>query len=264
VLQRIGICYILGALITMRASVKQQVVAAVVLLYGYWFAMTLIPVPGHGIGALMLADKGGSLAAWLDRTIIGPHHMWIGGDGIWDPEGILSSVPATATVILGVLAGQWLGARRPLLERITALFAAGAIGMMVGLVWNWSFPIGKNLWTSSYVVFTAGMACVALATCMWLIDVERVTGWTKPLVIYGVNPIVAFVASGFFSRFIYTLIKVPRSGKLVPLETAIFEGAFAPLFTDPRDASLLFAIAYVVLFFGLLTYLYRRNIILKV
>ena len=264
VLQRIGVCYLLGALLTMRTTIRQQVWIAVVLLVGYWLVMTLVPVPGHGIGALVLSDPGASLAAWLDRTVIGPHHMWIGGGGIWDPEGILSTVPATATVILGTIAGRWIAAPTPLLERVSTLFAAGALGMMAGLVWNWSFPIGKNLWTSSYVVFTAGMACVCIATCVWLIDVKGWRAWTRPIVPFGLNPIVAFAASGFFSRFIYTLVRVPRGGALVSVQSAVYESVFVPLFSDARDSSLFFAVVYVALFYAILQLMHRRGIIVKI
>src|SRR6185437_15244975 len=258
VLQRIGVCYLLGALLTMRTTVRQQVWIAVVLLVGYWLASTLLPVPGHGMGALLLSVPGSSLASWVDRTVIGPNHMWIGGGGIWDPEGILSTIPATATVVLGTIAGRWIAAPTPLLERLSTLFAAGALGMMAGLVWNWSFPIGKNLWTSSYVVFTAGMACVCIATCVWLIDVKGWRAWTRPIVPFGLNPIVAFAASGFFSRFIYTLVRVPRGGALVSVQSAVYESVFVPLFSDARDSSLFFAVVYVALFYAILQLMHRR------
>jgi predicted acyltransferase len=261
VLQRIALGYTFGALLTLRTDVKQQIAILAALLYGYWFAMTLLPVPGHGMGALMLGVPDGSLAAWLDRTILGTNHMWVGSK-TWDPEGLLSTIPAVGTVILGALTGRWLQSERPLSDRLTALFGAGALAMMTGLMWHWSFPIAKNIWTSSYVLFTGGMAAVSLATCMWIIDVHDVKWWTKPFVIYGVNPLVAFVLSGFIGRFVYTLIKVPTAAGLVPLETWIFDTFYAP-WLDPRDASLLFAISWVALFLGVLTILYRRNIIVK-
>jgi len=263
VLQRIGVCYIAGALLTMRTSLKQQVAIVAALLFGYWFAMTLLPVPGHGLGALMLAQPDGSLAAWLDRTVIGSNHLW-SQSRTWDPEGILSSVPATATVVLGVIAGRWVASDRPLLDRIAALAAAGAIGMMVGLMWHWSFPIAKNIWTSSYVVFTAGMGALTLATCMWLIDVQRITWWTKAPLVFGLNPIVAFVGSGFLARLLYTLIKVPGpNGTLIPAQQAIFDTLYGS-WLEPRDASLLFAICFVLLFLAPLSWMYRRGLVLKV
>jgi predicted acyltransferase len=262
VLQRIGIAYICGALLTMRTSTKQQVIIIAALLYGYWFAMTLIPVPGHDIGALMLGQKDGTLGAWLDRTVFGTNHLW-GGSKTWDPEGILSTIPAIGTCMLGVLAGRWIGTKHELVERIAGLFAAGSIGMMVGLMWNWSFPINKNLWTSSFVIFTAGLACVTLATCMWLIDIHHYQWWTRPFVIFGLNPLAAFIGEGLFSRLIYTLVRVPYQGKLVPAEAAIYQSVFAS-WLEPRNASLLFAICYVLLFLWLMSVLYRRNIVIKV
>lgn len=163
VLQRIGVAYLCGGLLAFRTTLKQQVVILAVLLYGYWFAMTLIPVPGRGIGALLLDDPSASLAAYVDRAVFGAH-LWK-SSRTWDPEGLLSTIPAVGTVILGVMAGRWLASPRPLLERLVALLAVGSLCMMAGLMWGWSFPINKSPWTSSYVLFTAGMGAVALATC---------------------------------------------------------------------------------------------------
>ena len=262
VLQRIGVAYICAALLTMRASRMQTVAIIASLLIGYWIAMTLLPVPGYGLGIFTLDRPEATLGAWLDRAVIGSNHMWRGSRS-WDPEGILSTVPAIGTAMLGVLAGRWIASRRPLIERVAALFAVGAIGMLVGLIWNWTFPINKNLWTSSFVIFTAGLACVTLATCMWLIDVQGVRGWTKPLVIFGINPLAAFVGEGLFSRLIYTLVRVPYNGETIPVQSAIYHSAFAS-WLAPRNASLLFAICYVLLFFWFLWELYRRDIVIKV
>jgi predicted acyltransferase len=264
VLPRIAIVYVCGALLTLKTTVKQQIVIVAALLFGYWFAMTLIPVPGEDVvGALLLHTKDRNLAAYLDRAILGTNHTWI-GSVTFDPEGPMSTIPAIATAMLGVLAGRWIAQRdKQLLERITGLFALGSVGMMLGLMWNWSFPINKNLWTSSYVIFTAGMACVALATVMWLVDYCNVRWWTKPFVVFGVNPIVAFVGSGVLARLIYTLWHVNYQGKSVAVQDAIYQIVFLP-WLPPRVASLAFAISFVLLWYGILTVLYRRNIILKV
>jgi predicted acyltransferase len=226
--------------------------------------MTLIPVPGENeIGALLLHTKDRNLAAWLDRAILGTNHIWT-GSVTYDPEGVLSTIPAIATAMLGVIAGRWIALReKPLLERITGLLVVGSIGMVVGLMWNWSFPINKNLWTSSYVIFTAGMACVVLATIMWVVDFWNVKGWTKPFVVFGVNPIVAFVGSGIFARLIYTLWRVDYQGQSVSIQSAIYQITFAS-WLPPRVASLAFALSFVLLWYGILLVLYKRNIILKV
>lgn len=268
VLQRIALVYLAAALLTLRTSFRQQVAILAALLLGYWAAMTLIPVPGIGVpGYAVLDQPERVLSAWLDRLLMdwsawgGGNHLWI-NSLTWDPEGILSTVPAIGTSILGVMCGRWLATPRPLAERLNAVFAVGALLMVVGLIWNWSFPINKSLWTSSYVLFTAGMAAVTLGTCMWLIDAQRVTWWTRPLVIYGTNPIVAFVGSGLMARLIYSVFKVELDGRTVSLQAAIHQTLFLS-WLEPRNASLAFACLYVVVWYLILLVLYRRRIFLK-
>ena len=264
VLPRIGIVYICAGLLTLKTTLKQQVIIIATVLLGYWFAMTLIPVPGeNAIGAVLLHTKDRNLAAYLDRLILGTNHTWI-GSVTFDPEGPMSTIPAIATAMLGVIAGRWLALKeKPLLERISGLFAVGSIAMVLGLMWNWSFPINKNLWTSSYVIFTAGMACVALATTMWIVDYRNVKWWTKPFVVFGVNPIVAYVGSGVMARLIYTLWHVNYAGKPTAFQDAVYQSVFLP-WLPPRVASLAFAITFVLFWYGILLILYRRKIILKV
>jgi predicted acyltransferase len=262
VLQRIGVAYIAAALLTLRTSAKTQLAIVTALLLGYWAVMTLVPVPGTGaVGAVALATPDASLAAWLDRTLLG-NHLWRVSK-TWDPEGILSTLPAVGTAMLGVFAGRWIASPRPLIERIVSLFAIGSIAMAAGLVWNWWFPINKNLWTSSYVLFTAGMACVTIATCIWLIDVQRVTGWTKPFVIFGMNPILAFVGSGMMARLMASIIKVERDGQTISLQKAIYDSAFAS-WLAPMNASLLYAVCFVLLWLAMLGALHNKKVFLKV
>ena len=264
VLPRIAIVYVCAALLTLKTNLRQQIIIIASLLFGYWFAMTLIPVPGeNAIGALLLNTHDRNLAAYLDRLILGTNHTWT-GSVTFDPEGPMSTIPAIGTAMLGVLAGTWIGRKdKSVPDRISGLFAAGSIGMVVGLMWNWSFPINKNLWTSSYVLFTAGMACVTLATIMWLVDYLNVKWWTKPFVVYGVNPIVAFVGSGVLARLIYTLWHVNYQGKSVALQDAIYQIVFLP-WLPPRVASLAFALTFVLLWYGILLVLYRKKIFLRV
>lgn len=261
VLQRIGVAYLCGALLTRRTTLKQQLVLVAVLLYGYWFAMTLIPVPGRGIGALLLDDPSASLAAWIDRAVFGSH-LWR-SSRTWDPEGLLSTVPAIGTVILGVIAGRWLTSARPLSDRLVAMFAVGSLCMVAGTMWGWSFPINKSIWTGSYVLFTAGMGAVALATCIWLIDVLGLTWWTRPFRWYGMNPTIAFVGSGMMARLIYSVILVPYQGEQAPIERVIYETVYAS-WLEPRNASLLFAVTFVLLWALILGVLHRKRIFFKV
>ena len=263
VLQRIGLVYIFAALLTLRTSLRQQVAIVAVLLLGYWAVMTLIPLPGKEAGLAMLAVPAETMQAYVDQLILGTNHIW-SGSRTYDPEGILSTFPAIGTAMLGVMAGRWIRQQRPLVERIAALASAGCLAMVIGLMWNWVFPINKNIWTSSYVVFTAGMACATLATIMWIIEEHNVRWWTKPFVIYGVNPIVAFVGSGVLARILYTLWKVPYEGVPTPMEAVIYRSVFEPVFPDPRMASFAMAFATVMFWFGILAILYRRRIFLKV
>ena len=266
VLQRIGLAYIIAALLTQKTTVKQQVVILATMLYGYWFLMTVLPVPGTGgmIGADLLHQPGATLDAWLDRVLLTPNHLWIGGDGLRDPEGLLSTIPAAATAMFGNLAGRWIGQReRPLAERLNGLFAAGAIGMMFALMWHWSFPINKSLWTSSYALFTASMACVALATILWVVDVQKWSGWTKPFVVYGLNPMLAFLGSGLTARMIYSILKVNVGGQPVSVVEAVYR-TFLSFGLAPRNASLLFALCFVTFFYLVLRACLKRNIVFRV
>jgi predicted acyltransferase len=263
VLPRIGIAYICAALLTLRTSRRTQLVAVVAILLGYWMVMTLIPVPGTGtLGAFLLDQPDKTLAAWSDRLILGTNHIWA-STKTWDPEGPLSTLPAVATCMLGVFAGRWIGDKqRPLVERLVGLYGAGCVAMVGGSLWGWVFPINKNLWTSSYVVFTAGFACVTLATCIWLIDVHHIHGWTQPFVIYGVNPLVAFAGSGLMARIIDSLWKVEVDGKPTSVHQLTFQWMFAPYFSA-QFASLLWAICFVTFWLLVLWVFYRRNIIVK-
>jgi predicted acyltransferase len=263
VLQRIGLAYLGGAWLTWRTSLRQQVALVVILLLGYWALQTLVPVPGLGHpGSLDQPDA--VLSAWLDRTLLTEAHLWSGSKR-WDPEGLLSTVPAIGTVILGTLAGRWIGATsRPLAERLAGLFAVGALIMVAGAMWGWVFPINKGLWTSSYVLFTAGMAAVALATCLWLIDVQQWRRWTFPFAIYGTNPMLAFLGSGVMARCLGSLWTWEVApGTRRSAQQAIHQTLFAS-WLPPLDASLAYALSFVAVWFLLLWAAWKRGFVLKV
>ncbi|MFL5537993.1 MAG: acyltransferase family protein [Longimicrobiaceae bacterium] len=256
VLQRIAACFLGASAVYLFVPKRAQPWLGAALLLGYWAVMTLVPVPGHGAGDLLTRD--GSLAAYLDRTIIGTGHLWAQAK-TWDPEGILSTVPAIVTVLLGIFAGRWLRADRPPAERATVLFFAGNALMAAGLAWNAVFPINKNLWTSSYVLFMGGMAMVGLAMCYWRVDVKSATWWTRPFTVFGMNAIAAFFLSGVFARLLI-LVKAPGGATV---KGWIYDGAFASWLT-PVNASLAFAIAFVLLWWGIMEVFYRRKVFIKV
>jgi predicted acyltransferase len=263
VLQRIGVAYVIGALITLRGGWRQHLVILLSILLGYWALMTLVVVPDQGVPGWQLLDRPDAvLSAWFDRTILTTNHLWASAK-TWDPEGLLSTLPAVGSMMIGQFAGRWIGSPRPIAERLNAMFAIGALLLMVGLMWHWVFPINKSLWTSSYVVFTGGMALVTLATCMWVIDVQQIRRWTTFFVIYGTNPMIAFLGSGLMARLTVTLLKVQTADGPVSVQWAIFQSVFAPIF-EPHVASLGYALSFVALWFVILWALWRRNIFLKV
>lgn len=263
VLQRIGLAYTIGALLTLWLGWRQQVVALAVILFGYWALMTLVPVPGEGqIGLALLDEPSRVLSAWVDRTVLGVPHLWV-GSVTWDPEGLLSTIPSAGTVLLGALMARVIAEReRPLGDRLSTLFAAGCLAMVVGLCWGWVFPINKALWTSSYVVFTGGMAAVCLATCFWVIDVQQVRWWTRPFVVYGMNPLVAFLGSGLMARAIGGIITWPTATGSISLQQRVYQSAFAS-WLEPRNASLLYALAFVGFWYVVLLVMYKRGIVVK-
>ena len=187
VLQRIAICYFFGSLLFLKTTLKTQLAVAAAALLGYWLAMTCIPVPGIGAGVL---TKDGSLASWLDRAVLGAHTY---RSGVYDPEGILSTVPALATTLFGIFAGRWLRSAASQFNKVKGLLAAGAVSVALGELWGLVFPINKALWTSSYVFLTAGLAALLLALCYWLIEIKEIKAWGRPFEVFGVNAIAAYM-----------------------------------------------------------------------
>jgi predicted acyltransferase len=269
VLQRIGLAYLVAALVAWRAPARRVALAAAALLVGFWGGMTLLPVPGEGAaGAALLHDPARTLAAWVDRATLDwrrwglGNHLWDAGV-TWDPEGLLSTIPAVATVLLGVLAGRWIGAPRPLDARLRGLLAAGAAGIALGLAWGASFPINKGIWTSSYALFTAGMACVGVAAVTWLVEGRRWAGWSRPFAVYGTNPMVAFVGSAIVAKLVHSTLKVKVDGRRLGAEEALHH-ALVSAGVAPRLASLAWALAFVALWYAVLRALYRRRIVVRV
>ncbi|HEY0931074.1 MAG TPA: DUF5009 domain-containing protein [Gemmatimonas sp.] len=265
VLQRIGLAYLCGALLTWRTTLRQQFGILAALLLGYWALMTLVPVPDTGVaGRFVLDNPDQLLSAWLDRTVLGVNHLWSGAK-TWDPEGLLSTLPAIGTMICGTFAGRWIARQElTLSERLAALFAVGALAMMVGLMWHWVFPINKSIWTSSYVIFTAGTGAVTLATCMWLIDGIGLRRWTFPFVVYGTNPMLAFLGSGLMARCISSIWTWEiDGGSRISAQGFVFKTVYAS-WLPPKEASFAYAVSFVALWFLILWAAWKRGFVLKV
>lgn len=259
VLQRIGVAFLLASAVVVFTGPRGQAMAAAALLLGYWAAMKWVPVPGYGAGSL---EPDSNLAAYVDRTVLGTAHLWKQSK-TWDPEGLLSTLPAVATVLLGVLAGRWLRSGRPPAEKAVWMFLAGNAGLLLGIAWHEAFPINKNLWTSSYVVFTAGMALHFLAACYWLVDVKGWRRWAFPFVLFGVNAIAAFFLSGIMARVLTLVRWTGPGGEAVTLKGWLYETLFAS-WLSPLNASLAFAVCFVLFWAGVMWVFYRRKLFIKV
>jgi predicted acyltransferase len=248
VLQRIAICYLISASLFLVLIVRGIIAATVTLLAGYWLLMMLVPTPGCGAGHL---DKDCNFAKYVDGLFL-TGHMW-SQTKTWDPEGLVSTLPAIATMLFGILTGYLLRAKK-----IAWIGITGLCLLVAGQVMNIWLPINKNLWTSSYSVFMAGLASIVLALCYWIVDVKQWRLWSRFFAIYGMNALAVFILTGMIGRLL-GIVKVHG----VALETWIFETVFAPL-ASPINASLLYAIANVLFYFLLVYMMYRRGWFLRV
>ena len=258
VLQRIAICYMISAILALWTDWRGWILAIAGCLVGYWMLMRFVPVPGFGVPthAIPLLDPDRNLAAWLDRQLLAGHLY----EGTRDPEGVLSTIPAVATSLLGMLTGQWLRSPRSAQSKALGMALFGVAGVVMGKILNLGFPINKKLWTSSYVIFTAGLALLCLALCYWIVDVKKYRGlWTKPLLVFGMNAIAAYV----FSEVISHLLDHMHNRAGVSWQDSIYQLMFVPL-ASPVNASLLYALAYVVVCWAAMWVLYRKNIFLRI
>jgi predicted acyltransferase len=256
VLQRIAICYLIATAIYLTASIRGQIIWILSMLGGYWLLMTLVPVPGYGAGRL---DVEGNFAHYIDRVVLGAHNYAY--TKTWDPEGIVSTIPAIATVLFGVMAGQILRLERTLTQRVAWLFAAGVLLLAAGQVCNIWLPINKKLWTSSFSLFMAGLDFVIFAGMVWLVDVHGYQRFTKPLVIMGMNAITVYMVSELLDQ-VLNAIHVTSGGQSVTLH-AWLAGLFGAV-ASPYNASLLFAIAYTLLMYLVAYVMYRRGWFVRV
>ena len=257
VLQRIAVCYFFAAIIFLNTRVRTQIIITLALLLIYWLMMTHLHAPGFPVGDL---SKDGSLASWVDRTIFGPH-IWKQGK-VYDPEGILSTIPAIATTLIGVLTGQWLRTNKTQYEKVSGLFVAGCCCVVVGWCWNPFFPINKALWTSSYVFFTGGLALEFLAFFYWLVDIKKYQRWAKPFIVFGVNAIALFVGTDIMA-ILMERIRLPWGAGETSLQGWIFNKLFLS-WASPINASLAFAVCFILLWLGLMWILYWRRIFIKI
>ncbi|MDR7371200.1 DUF5009 domain-containing protein [Flavobacterium aquidurense] len=261
VLQRIAIVYFVVSLLYLKTTQKTQIITGVVLLLGYWAIMTLIPVPGIGAANL---EKGTNLASWVDSILL-KGHMYQETVS-WDPEGILSTIPSIVNGIVGLLIGQILQREITKNKKAQKMAIAGVTLIVAGLLWNIFFPINKSLWTSSYVLYTTGLATTVLAILYYVIDIADYKKGFKLFLIWGVNPMIVFFASEIIPQALVMIeFQNPHNPEeKINLLNYLYFFGIAPFFSNPMSASLAGALVYVAIWTFILWIFYKNKLIFKV
>ncbi len=255
VLQRIAVCFLLGAMIYLNTKVKSRVLISAGILIGYWALLTFVPVPGYGPGVL---DLKGNLCGFVDLKLLAGHIY----KPDFDPEGLLSTLPAIVTVLLGTLAGDWLRRPKTNVRKMTVMIAAGIILTSAGLLLHPLFPINKQLWTSTFVVFTAGMALLVFGACFLLIEIWNLKKWATPFLVFGTNAIAVFAGSTFMVK-VLMMIKISDGGKIVNPMGYLYAHVLSPL-AGPYLGSLIYPVLLILLWLLIISPLYKRKIFIRV
>jgi predicted acyltransferase len=258
VLQRIALCYLFASLIYLRTGIKAQIGWNLGLLSAYWLAMQFIPVPDLGAGSYL---PGQNFAAYIDSLVL-TGHMWARTE-TWDPEGIVSTLPAVSTVLFGVLAGHWLRSGASGGKKAAGMIGAGIVLALLGEVLNFWIPINKSIWTSSFAIFMAGLALVSLAVFYWVIDVKGCQLCAKFFVIFGTNAIAAYFVSEVIDRALVFIKLGGTAGHDVSLRIYLYHALFRPL-ASPQAASLLYAICFVLAMYLMVWIMWKKRWFLKV
>ena len=254
VLQRIALCYLIaGAIFLYARSTRARILCTATLLAVYWVLMKTVAVPGCGAGSF---EMDCNFAKWIDGMLL-TGHMWAASK-TWDPEGLISTLPAVANTMFGIFAGGILAGRRAPAEKSAWMFFGGNVLMFAGLLLSTWMPINKQLWTVPYALFTSGLAFVVFASCYWLVDIQGWRRFARPFAVYGVNALAVYVLSGLFAKTL-GLIQVGD----VSLRTWVWRTVYEPL-ASPSNASLLYSLSFVALFWLVAWGMYRRNWIVRV
>jgi predicted acyltransferase len=259
VLQRIAICYLVASLIVLNAGTRGRILWLIGLLASYWLMMVFIPVPGIGAGLL---EPGNNFAAWVDSHLLAGH-MWSYYDGKWDPEGIVSTIPAIATTLFGVLAGQLLKSPMPERRKACLMAGAGLVLLIAGQLLSEWLPINKSIWTSTFSIFMAGIALVCLAVFHGLLDIADLSKWAEPLIIFGLNPIAVYVLSLMLDSTLKTAHLSLSTGTGGYCTFYLFRFICLPV-AKPEIASLIYALSVLGAMFAVAWILWRKRIFIKV
>lgn len=256
VLQRIALAYGIGAIIVLASPRKYLPYIGGAILLLYWGLL-------YSLGGTDPFSLKGNVTPVIDAAVLGTAHLYRGFGIPFDPEGLFSTIPAIVTVIIGYLIGSVVKeTEKKRVPKTLILFGGAAI--VAGLIWALVFPINKPLWTSSYVLYTAGWACLVLSLLIWIIDLKGFSKWTSFFVVFGMNPLFIFALSGLWARILGRMIHfTDPDGKVISGSTKLYRDVFLPMAGD-INGSLLFAISHVVIFWLIGYVLYKKKIFIKV
>jgi predicted acyltransferase len=261
VTQRIALCYLAAGILMLWSNWRGQLIALLACLVGYWTILRFVPVPGFGLPGhdIPFMDPERNIVAWLDRKLL----MGRLYNTVRDPEGLLSTIPAIGTMLMGVLTGEWLRSGANPRMKVLRMAGVGMVGLVAGLVWNRWFPINKNLWTSSFVLLTGGFALVFLGLLYWAIEIKNWRGWTMPLLVFGMNAIVGFVADSVVYGPGYTFTVRGANGTAISWHEAA-QSWLVSLGLGAANASLFYSVGAVLFCWALLWLLWRKRIFIKI
>lgn len=261
VLQRIGIVYFITAVLFLTVSHRIQIVILILLLLGYWAIMALIPFPGIEIANF---EKGTNIAAWIDQIIL-RNHVYV-GTKIWDPEGILSTMPAIAQGMIGCLMGQLFLISFSTIQILKKLTYYGLGFIALGLLWSIHFPINKSIWSSSFVLYTSGTSILIFVILSYLVDYKNYKKGINPILVWGVNPMIVFFLSGIIPRTLSGIfLEHPQNSiGTITLQRYIYQYGIEPYFSNPLNASLAYTFLFISILHFILFLLFKNKIIIKV
>ena len=258
VLQRIALVYLLASIIVIKRDIKAIIKVSISLLFGYWLVLYTFGII-NGIDPYALNSN---LVLYVDKIILGDSHLWSGNGIPFDPEGLLSTIPAVVTTVIGFLVGTMIKTASDQRDNCQKMAILGSVFIIIGWIWGLLFPINKALWTSSYVLFTAGIGILVLSIMIWLVDIKKNNKWAKPLIIYGTNSIFIFVISGIWTKVLLN-ISFNLNGKMISGYSYLYQTIFMPL-DGGMNSSLLFALFHIVIFWLILALMYKKRIFIKV
>ena len=258
VLQRIALAYFFASFIVLRLDVKGLVKISFFILVGYWL---LLMSYGFYSGQDPYSLKY-NLILVIDSFLLGENHLY-GGTGIqFDPEGLLSTIPSIVTILIGFLVGTMIKTTNDHQDNIQRMLVLGSLLIITGWLWSFGFPINKQLWTSSYVLYTAGIAIILLSGMIWMVDIKKIDWWTKPFVILGSNAIFLYVLSSLWVKILLK-ISFELDGKIVSGYFYLYKTIFQPI-AGNINGSLFFAISHVLMFLLILTWMHRKKIFIRI